>query len=104
MFYAQSFLEALDGRAEVANFYKNFSFLDVNFGNGLVVEDDFVKADKSRFPFFELQSLFRTSELLQDFIFFDATVVEFLCEIGKQALTLNTVTWPSVFDRAWPIG
>lgn len=73
----QSFLEALDRGAEVAQFDVNFGFLNVNFRDRLVIEKHFVELHKCRVKVFTFKGFFSPSQFLQNLVFLNLIEVEF---------------------------
>ena len=64
-------LEALNGRAKVTQFDVDLSFLDVDFGDGLVVEEHFIELDQGCVEIVTFECFFSMAQLLQDLVLLD---------------------------------
>ena len=90
MFQGQSPLEALDGRAKVAEFNVNLGFFDVDFRDRLVVEQNFVKLHQGRVQVLAFERLLGSSQLLKDLVFLYLIEVKFSLASGHRGFVTVT--------------
>ena len=76
LFQKESFLEALDGAAEVTQLDIDFCLFHVHFWYGLIVEQDLVEFNECLIKIIPLKSLLSTLQLLQNLLLLNLVKVQ----------------------------
>ena len=91
MFQIESFLEALDRWAEIAELDIDFSLFNEDLGDSLVIEEHLIELNKSRVHVLLLKSFLSTTQFFKNLVFFD--LIEVIFALHTQSSDISTQRW-----------